>query len=688
MNTTTPSVDRRTFLQLVGGTSAALTLGSFVAPTDAQPAAATPPPFSPNAFVQIDPDGTVTLTIARGEMGQGVRTSFAMLIAEELDADWSTVKVAFATADRKFGNQMTVGSGSIRQNARTLRNLGAAARQMLVAAAAKQWDVAATTLKTEAGKVIDPASKKTHGYGELVALAATMPVPGNNGLKLKAPADFKIIGKPTNRVDNPMVVVGATKYSIDAKVDGMLYAVIARTNVFGATIKEVVDTAARAVPDVVDVVRVSSGVAVVAKNTWGAMKGAEALKIIYTPGPNTEMSSATIRAKLIAALPKHPAMPADSKVLEATFDFPYLSHSPMEPLNATADVRADGTTIWVGSQAADGARGAVAQQLQRLGLSQNVTLHNMLMGGGFGRRSSNDFVTEAVEISAAVKKPVKLLWTREDDTRHDQFRATNYHTIRGAVANGAPVGWSHLISVANWGRGGGAPGNAAIPYNIPGATQMQMSVQGPIPTSYWRSVDETHLCTVNECFIDELATAAGKDPFDFRRALMRDQRLLKCLETAAKAGDWGKPLGAGSGRGIACESDVGSFAAHVVELTVRRNKIQLDRVTCVVDCGLVINPKTVEAQMQGACVDALATALRAEITVDKGAIVQSNFRDYEWARMNDMPEVQVIIIDSTAESGGVGEVGYPSVMPAFANALFVATGKRVRKFPIRIEELV
>jgi isoquinoline 1-oxidoreductase beta subunit len=686
-------VTRRGFLQVMAGVGAGLTLGYFTRGAHAASAVGANgadstvdgSAFAPSAFLKISPEGVITVAISKSEMGQGVRTSLAMLVAEELDADWTKVHVTQAPGNgRIYGSMQTVGSGSIRSMSMPLRRVGAGARFMLVSAAAKMWGVDAASCTTENGKVLHAASGKSAAYGELAAAAAKVVPPAESEFKLKDRADFKIIGKPMNRVDNPAVVVGAGHYAMDIKVDGMLYAIISRKPVFGATLQDFDDSAARKVPGVVDVVRVNSGVAVLGRNTWAAMKGAEALKVNWNLGPNTAMSSETIRASLVAAAGEHPEMPAGAKVVEATYDFPYLAHCTMEPLNAVADVRADRCTIWAGSQNPDGVRSAAAQLLKMA--VEDITVNSMLLGGGFGRRSGGDYVMEAADLSQKAKAPVKLIWTKEDDLHNDNYRTTSFHSFRGAVSDGNAVGWSQKAAVAG-GPGGRGGRGAGIPYNIPNAAMTVQTVRTPIPTGYWRSVEASQFCPANECFIDELAHAAGKDPFEFRKGLIRDQRLLKVLEMAAQAGNWGAPLPAASGRGIACFTGLGSFAAHVAEISLKAGKLRIDRVVCVCDCGQVINPKTVEAQMQGACVDALATALKAAITIENGTVVQNSWPDYQWMYMADMPKIEVVIIDSAAASGGIGELGYPSVMPAVANALFAAGGKRVRKFPIRMEAL-
>jgi isoquinoline 1-oxidoreductase beta subunit len=680
---------RRTFLQLVGGVGASFAIGSFssiacaATPTTKREKGET---FEPTAFLRIDPDGTCTVTVSKSDMGQGIRTTFAMLVADELDADWSKVKVAQAPGNRSvYGGQGTGGSSSTRSMNKKLRQIGAGARMMLVAAAAKQWGCDPSACKTSAGKVIGPNGVSA-GYGELISLAKLVPVPTVQDSDLKKQSDYKIIGKPTNRVDNPDVVTGKAMFSMDVRVDGMVYAMCLRPPMFGGTPLKVDDSAARAIPGVLDVFEIPGGnIAVIGKNTWAAMKGREALKATWN-NPNENVSTASLLASMKAAVGPHMDMPSGSKIVEATFDLPYLAHAPMEPLNAVADVRDDSAEVWTGSQSPDG----VQAELINMGIpADKAIVHCMLLGGGFGRRSAGDFTGEAIHISKKLKKPVKLIWSRECDMQHDLYRPMSHHAMKGAVdGQGNPVAWSHqLVQAPAWGRGGNY-GNPGIWYDIPGAGMKQGGVDSPVPTGAWRSVENTQINVVNECFIDELAHAAGQDPFEFRRKLIKNERLRKVLEMAADKAGWGKPLPKGSGRGIACFSGYGSCIAHVVEVTVKSGKIKLDKAVAVVDVGTAVNPRGVEAQVQGAFCDGISTALKAAITIDKGGAVESNWDSYEWAQMGDVPPMEVFVVDSGGAFGGMGEVGYPSGPPAIGNAIFAATGKRVRKFPVKIEELV
>jgi isoquinoline 1-oxidoreductase beta subunit len=513
-----------------------------------------------------------------------------------------------------------------------------------------------------------------------------MTVPGD--AVLKEPSKFRIIGKPTRRVDTPDIVTGKAIYAQDVKVPNALYGVVARRPAFGADLRSVDDSAARKVPGVVDVVRISSGVAVLADNTWAAMKGREALVLDWNLGPNAALDTAELTKRTREAVGEHPEMPAGATVVDATYDFPFLSHYTMEPMNAVADVRADGCTIWVPSQGPD----SVQQMASRmLGMpASSVVVHTTLLGGGFGRRSQTDFVQDAVEASRAAKRPVKLLWTRDDDLKNDHYRQMSYHVMRGAVSGGKPVAFNHQFI----GVGGGSTRSASRPsptrnvYNIPNSTMMQGSAASPVPTGAWRSVNNSQVNPAIEMFIDELAHAAGKDPLQFRRENTDDKRMLAVLDLIEEKSGWKKPLPQGVARGIAVYDGYDGRVAHVVELSIVDGAVKVHRAVCCIDTGPTINPMAVEMQLQGAFIDGLSTALHAAVTIDKGGVVQSTPYDYEWTRLAEAPKTEVYIIQSGDGPCGMGEIGYPSAPAAVANAVAAATGKRVRKFPIKLDELV
>lgn len=678
-------ITRRTFMKVIGSTGAGFALGGF-ASLGCGRGKDQPSTFSPNAFVEITPGSEkVRISVTKAEMGQGVRTACAMLVAEEMDADWDLVEVVQAPGDGKvYGTQATGGSSSISSMHKHLREMGASARQMLIAAAAKTWNVDPATCSTEAGQVHHTKSGKTATYSSLASLAATMPVPDPRMLRLKKKEEFKILGRRTNRVDNPAVVSGTAIYGLDVQVDGMVFAALARPYPNGSAILDVDESATRKVPGVIDVVKLAYGVAVVAENTWAAFKGRDALKFKKKPGPNEDISTAKILEAMKKEVIPHPSMPADCKVIEATFDLPYLAHVCMEPLNALADVRPNHCEIWSGTQAPDDVQVAVAKQLQLP--RRSVKVNAPLLGGGFGRRGG-DYIAKAVDLSKAINKPVKLVWTREDDILDDAYRPMGHHSLKGAIdSKGQPVAWSHQAIEAG-GRHHNEDGNPALRYAVKEVHMRRSSVPCGIPVGSWRSTEFSSIIAANECFIDELAHAAGRDPFEFRLEYLVDSRFKRVLEVAAHKGNWGTALPKGSGRGIAFFGGYNSYVAHVIEVTVGES-IRVDRVVSAVDCGLPVNPSGIEALMQGACCDGLSTALGAEITIEKGLPVQTNFDSYKWMTMRSMPKVEVEIIDSSVDPGGMGETGYPSVSPALANAVFAATGKRVRKFPIRVNELV
>lgn len=681
---------RRSFLQVMGGVGASLVLGGFTMSACSSTAAAAASAvkkngvtFIPNVFLKIDPDGFVTVTVHRSEMGQGVRTSFAMTVAEELDADWQKVKVVQADGDRdKYGPMGTGGSSSTTSTYDDLRKMGAAGRAMLIAAAAKQWGVDPSTCTTKQGNVLHQASGRSIGYGELTAVAAGLPVPQD--APLKSPKDFQILGKPALRIDNPDIVTGRAVYGLDAKVEGLKYGVIARPPSFGGYADSYDEAAAKKVPGVRDVFKVTSGIAVIADNTWAAIQGRNALKPKWNAGPNADVTTSKLRQAMIDATGEHGQMPDGAKVVDASYDLPYVAHATLEPMNATADVKEGSCTVWVPTQASDSVRYGVASALGTH--AENVKVNVTLLGGGFGRRSYFDFVLDAVEASKHSGFPVKLMWTREDDMKHDHYRPMSRHTLRGAVdAGGKAVGWSHQMVQAN---GRGNDGRADIPYEIPDASMSRKSIPSPVPNGAWRSVEHSQVIFANECFIDELALAAGKDPYEFRKSLIKDQRLLKVLDTVAQRSGWGTPLPAGSGRGIALFSGYSSYIAHVAEVSVQGDKIKLHKVTVAVDVGLPLNPKGVESQVQSGCSDGISLALHAEITIDKGGVVQNSWDDYPWTTMDEMPQMDITILRGSDTPGGMGELGVPSTAPAIANAVFAATGKRVRKLPIKISELV
>ena len=704
MNTATQKIDRRSFLKAGAASTGGLLLG-FYLPDRHKLAAQTAAADSKlNAFVHIGSDDSVTLFLHKSEMGQGVVTSLSQLLAEELECDWKKIRTQFAPVDMAYGPlQGTFGSMSIRTSWDPLRKAGAFAREMLVQAAAQKWGVDASRCRAQNNEVVNTATNARLSYGSLADAAAKLPVPAK--VALKDPKQFHLIGTSPKRLDTPSKVNGQAVFGIDAKVPGMLYAVVARCPVFGGKVASFDAAKAKAVPGVKQVVQVSRGVAVVADNTWSAMEGRRVLQVQFDEGPNANTSSASIR-KTFMDMAEKPgavartqgdaagALASAAKKIEAVYEVPYLSHAPMEPMNCTADVRADGCDVWTSTQIQTSAHGTA---VKITGLPpQKVKIHTLYLGGGFGRRGGDDFVGEAVEISKAIGGPVKLTWSREDDMQHDLYRPASYTRFAGGLdAEGWPVAWTTRIACPPFGgmRNGvdftGVQGVADIQYGIP---NIQIEYHAPevgIPVTYWRSVGYSQNTFFAESFLDELAAAGGKDPFELRRRLLaKSPRYLAVLELAADKAGWGKPLPAGRFRGIAVVNNIGSFNAQVAEVAVTKGKLRVHRVVCAVDCGQVINPAIVEQQIQSGIVYGLSAALKGAITIDHGRVQQSNFHEYDVLRIDEMPVVEVHIVPSQSAPGGIGEASTPSVVPAVTNAVFAATGKRIRKLPIRPEDLV
>jgi isoquinoline 1-oxidoreductase subunit beta len=704
----TANLTRREFVEgAAGATGAALVIGIHL-PAGRRTVPEAAAPFAPNAWLRIGSDESVLVVVDRSEMGQGVATSLPMLLAEELEADWTKVRIEFAPADRAyfnplFGAQGTGGSTSIRAAFTPLRKAGAQARTVLIAAAAKTWGVDPGACRAALGAVTHGATGRKLTYGRLVATAATLPVPAD--VALKDPKDWKILGKRTHRLDTPFKIDGRAQFGIDVKVPGMLIAVVARCPVFGGKVKSFDGAAAKAVPGVRHVVQVSSGIAVVADGYWQARKGRVALTIDWDEGPTAAVTSESIsqlfaqRAEQVGAVARHDGDPdaalgtVASKV-EADYETPFLAHATMEPMNCTAHVRADGVDIWAPTQFQTGAQGLGA----KIGgvTPDKVQVHTTYLGGGFGRRFELDFIMEALEVSKAAGAPVKVIWPREDDIQNSQYRPVSFHRFRaGFDADGAPAVWTHRIvapsimarvfpdTVKNGLDGEAVEGGREMPYAIPNVHVDYVLTDTGIPVGFWRSVNNSFNAFAVESFVDELAAAAKKDPVEFRRGLLaKAPRHLGVLELAAAKSGWGTPPPAGRARGVAVWKSFDSYVAQVVEVSIADGVPVVHKVVCAVDCGPVVNPDTVEAQMQSAIVFGLSAALRGAITIDKGRVQQSNFDGYEPLRLREMPVVEVHIVPSSEAQGGVGEPGTPPIAPAVCNAIFALTGKRIRKLPI------
>ncbi len=718
-------VTRREFMKATLVAGAGLTLAvSLEGCREAYPSA-NGAPFAPNAWIRIGSDDTVTVIVDRSEMGQGVSTALPMLVAEELDADWSRVQYEFAPANAAYNNplsvgQVTGGSTSIRAAYRPLREAAARARLMLVATAAARWGVAAEGCRTERGAVLAPDGRRAR-YGELAAAAASLPVPER--VALKPSGEFRLIGRSLPRLDAEAKVTGRARFGVDAGPPGVLTALVARCPVFGGALRRFDAGAARTVPGVRDVVRIDSGVAVVAEGYWAAHRGRDLLQLEWDEGPHATLDDTGVSARLeqlshedgrLVRRVGAGAGAAAARSLDAVYELPYLAHATMEPMNCTADVRADAVTLWVPTQfqtapqlVGGGTRGAAAKAA---GVAmQAVTVHTTQLGGGFGRRAETDFVTEACQVSRAVGAPVKLMWSREDDIRHDQYRPVSRHALHGGLgADGALSVWSHQVVTPSimakylpaWLPGfatrlagplkGGIDavaieGAADLPYAIPHRELRYVRADLGVPVGFWRSVGHSHTAFVVECFLDELAALAGTDPVEFRRGLLSAApRHLAVLNLAAEQAGWGSPLPAGHARGVALHESFGSFVAQVAEVSVEQGKPRVHRVVCAIDCGQVIHPDIVRAQMEGGIVFGLSAALKGRISLERGRVKQSNFHDYPVITMRDMPVIEVYLVPSGLEPGGVGEPGTPPIAPAVANALFGVTGKRVRRLPILI----
>jgi isoquinoline 1-oxidoreductase beta subunit len=691
--------------------------------------------------VRIARDGMVTVIVPRSEMGQGVTTALPMLVAEELDVDMAQVRVEPAPAARAydnpaFGAQATGGSTSVRTSWEPLRRAGATARAMLVTAAARGWQVPESECATERGEVVHGKSGRRVGYGALVSQAAALPVPSS--VPLKDPKSWRLIGTRVPRLDARAKVDGTGVFGLDVQPAGHLVATVARCPVYGGRARTFGAEAALAVPGVRKVVAIGAGagVGVVADSFWSARQGRAALNIEWDEGPRATASSQAFRDACLAAVrgtggekaldrgAPEAAMRAARRTLEAVYEFPFLAHATMEPMNCTAHVQARRCDIWVGTQNQAGAR-RVGADLTGVPL-EAVHVHTTLLGGGFGRRAELDFVAEAVQLSQAAGAPVKVVWTREDDMRHDTYRPASVSLIRaGLDERGWPVAWHHRIAgpsirdrilgtfarfvLPDWLPGGvrdvaggavarlagltvdrsATEGADALPYAIGDARVEYIQREAGIPVGFWRSVGHSQNAFVVECFLDEIAAAGGQDPLELRRRLLaRAPRHLRVLETATRAAGWSAPPRAGLHRGLAVHESFGSWVAQVAEVSVAADgSVRVHRVVCAIDCGTVVNPNIVEAQVEGSIVFGLTAALKGEITVEAGRVVQSNFHDYPMLRIDEMPVVEVHLVPSAEPPGGVGEPATPPIAPAVANAIFAATGRRVRRLPIRAADL-
>src|SRR5258708_2262446 len=713
---------RREFLKTSAAIGGGLWIAAYVpelAARSVSHAPANASVFAPNAFVRIAPDESVTVIVNHSEMGQGIYTSLPMLLNEELEAEWSKIKVEAAPVDAAynhtvFGLQMTGGSTTTPSEWERFRKMGAMARLMIIDAAAQKWGVSASECRVEKGVVIHTVSGRKATYGSLVDAASQLKPPAT--IPLKDPKQFTLVGKPTRRLDTPSKINGTAQFGLDVRVPGMLFALIARPPVFGGKVSSFDTAEALKIPGVKAIEQIPSGVAVVADRFWSAKLGREKLKISWDDGANANLSTTQMLADFSkqsaspGAIAKKTGDPAAAlagaaETITAEYDVPYLAHAMMQPLNCVVDLRPDSCETWTGTQFETVDRANAAQVA---GLPpEKVKINTTLLAGGFGRRANpaSDFVVEAVHVAKIAKAPVKVVWTRADDLAggwyrpmwHDRFAA-------GLDAAGNPVAWTHTIVGQSILTGtafepfggkngvGSASGEGAadLLYGIP---NLQVDLHSPkigVPVQWWRSVGHSHAGFSVESFFDEVAHAGGKDPYELRRKLLAGQpRMSAVLQLVAEKAGWGKPLPPGRGRGIATHFSFDSYVAQVVEASVEKDgTVRVHRVVCAVDCGRTVNPDIVKAQMEGGIIFGLTAALKTEITIENGRVQQSNFHDYQMLRMFESPEIEVHIVPSELSPTGVGEPSVPPVAPALSNAIFAAAGKRVRRLPIRAADLV
>jgi isoquinoline 1-oxidoreductase beta subunit len=705
------NLSRRTFIQTAAASGGGLMLGLRLPSRKDEAQTAGADGFAPNAFIRIGSDGQIVLTMPYVEMGQGTYTAVPMLIAEELEVDLKQVRLEHAPPNEKLyanpllGVQATGNSNAMRGAWKPLRQAGATARTMLVAAAARRWNVEPASCRAQHGEVLHEPTRRTAKYGDLAADAARLPVPQN--VSLKEPPEFKLIGTPAKRLDTPAKVNGTAIYGIDVRPPGVKIATLAQSPVFGGRLKSVDDTAAKAVKGVRQIVRLDDAVAVVADHMGAANKGLAALKIEWDDGPHAQLDTAEIAAELEQATLKPGAVAqnvgdADKAMagavtkVEAIYQVPFLAHATMEPMNCTVHFRKDECEIWIGSQAVARVQAMAAKAA---GLPpEKVIVHNHLIGGGFGRRLEADGAVRAVQIAQQVDGPVKVVWTREEDIQHDMYRPYWFDRISaGLDKDGKPVAWNHRFAgssvIARWLPPGfkngldpdSTEGAVDLVYDLPNFHVEYVRVEPPgISTAFWRSVGPSHNVFVIESFIDELAAAVKQDAVAYRRALLdKSPRAKAVLDLAAQKAGWGQPLPTGSGRGVSLQFAFGSYQAQVAEVEVSTaGAVRVRRVTCAMDCGTVVNPDTVQAQIQSGIIFGATAALFGEITLKNGRVEQTNFDTYQVLRMSDAPAIDVHVVTSAEAPGGMGETGTSAIVPAIANAIFAATGKRLRKMPI------
>lgn len=692
------ALSRRQFIVVSGASVAGLTLGVRFAANPFAASSADSGGIQPNLWLRIAPSGLVTVIVPEAEMGQGVYTGLSMLLAEELDVDFSNVRVEQAPLDPAYGYQLTGGSSSVRNSWKPLREAGAAARQMLIAAAAARWDTSPDQCRAAGGYVTSSKSRTRLSYGELASEAARLPVPSS--VALRDPAEFRLIGRSMRRLDTPAHLNGSALFATDVALPGLLHATVVHPPVFGARVKAVDDSAARKTPGIREIFAIESGVAVVANNSWSALRAAQQLRITYNDDRHTLSSSADISKALQAANETAGKVTRDNgnaskhldagtgPIIAADFELPYQAHATMEPMCCTASYTADKIEVWAPTQSPSLAKKAAdeiiaegSQPGDRIQSSRNpkLMLHTPVLGGGFGRRLEQDYVRETLRISRRMGVPVRMMWSRDEDIQHDRYRPVSRHALRARLgANGLPIAWQHRMAGPGIGRGT----QDYLPYAIPNVRMEVHNVPMSVPNGAWRSVGHSFHAFVVESFVDELAAAARQDPVEFRlKLLAQAPRLRATLVRAAELAKW-KP-GASDPRGIAVYESFGSVVVMIVDVAIdKQDLIRVPRVVCVVDCGIAVNPNSVIAQMEGAIAFGLSATLKSRITIEGGRVQQSNFDNFPILRIDEMPRVEVHIVPSKDAPGGIGEPGVPPLAPAVANALFRATGIRARTLPV------
>jgi isoquinoline 1-oxidoreductase beta subunit len=695
---------RRDFLKTVTISASALTV-AFVVPMagcDSQgPLDDDTAGFSPNAWLRVLADNTVVIQFAEAEMGQGVITALPQILADELEADWNSVRVELAGLDPAFGNQSTGGSTSIREGWAVMREAGALGREIFLTAAAASWGVPKSECQARQGVVRHEPSGRSAAYGKLLEAAARISVPDE--VPLKDPDEFRLIGTSVPRVDAREKATGKARFGVDVRLDGLLYATIVRCPVFGGRVKGYSDAATRAIDGVIAVVNLQDRLAVIGSSQWWALEGARALDVEWDTAGNETLDSETIYGQYRAAAAEGGTLTSSrghfaaasttgAATVDAEYLTPFQAHATMEPMACTAHVADGRCEVWAPTQDLSWAHSTAAHQAfreplrflhkvrRRLGLGDPVKIHRTLIGGGFGRRLEQDFVADAVEVAREMGAPVQVMWSRGEDMQHDFYHPASLHRMTGVLdGKGLPVAWRHRLA----GDGVSAPRANRLRYAIPNVEVYRASVDTPVPTGPWRGVGEVYNAYAAECFMDELAVAGGWDPLEMRLRLLEGApRLRHVTQVAAERSGWGQALPEGHGRGIAVHEAFGSATAQVAEVRVEDGRVQVLRVTCVVDCGVAIHPDTVAAQMEGAIAFGLTAALKSHVTIRGGRVEQSNFHDFPILTMAEMPQVSVHIIPSRESPGGIGEAGVPPIAPAVANAVFAATGQRSRRLPL------